>query len=699
MVSMGLIADTEIGLDAAGVVKRAGSKVSLVQPGDRVATFCMGAYRNLLRTHETLVQKIPENLSIEEAASLPCAFITAVQGLIEIGRLQPGESVLIHSATGGLGQAAVQVAKHIGAEIFATAGSMKKRQILTEDHGIPADHVFNSRDVNFARGVLRMTGGRGVDVVLNSLAGEALRKTWECTAMFGRFVEVGKRDILANTGLEMIPFLRNVTFSCVNVEHMARHNKPLLAKVWAQAMGLVREGSVGLVKPITVYHYSEMESAFRNMQQARHTGKLVLKAEANDLVPVIPRNPHPLTFNDGATYVLIGGLGGIGRALATFMAEKGAKNLAFLSRSGDSKAEAKEALQDLRAMGVNAIAYACDVTNAGDLRTTYANMAAEMPHIKGVIQAAMVLNDYYFEEMTYQQWIGTTRPKIQGSWNLHDIMPKDLDFFVMLSSISGISGNGAQSNYAAGNTYQDALAHYRHAQSLTACALDLGAISGVGWMAENMQIAEEFKGDFERMSLKPRELYSLLESAMTGFSEGEHRLPTQLVTGMGSGGIGQQMEHLKTSSAFDDPKYTFLRRLDVKGVVQTTEDSMAEVKTALSSTANLTHAAELVEGALALKLATSLSMAVDDIDTHKAVFSYGVDSLVAIEIRNWIFKELRSQVSVFDILAKLPMTQLALKIAAKSGHVPAALRGEGEAAAKDGDAKEEEGAKEELVMH
>ena len=689
MVSMGLIADTQLGLDAAGVIKRVGSKVSTVQAGDRVATFCMGAYRNLLQTHETLVQKIPENLSIEEGATIPCAYITAVQGLIEIGRLQPGESVLIHSAAGGLGQAAIQVAKHIGAEIFATAGSMEKRQILTEEHGIPADHVFNSRDMNFARGVLRMTSGRGVDVVLNSLAGEALRKTWECTAMFGRFIEVGKKDILANSGLDMMPFLRNVTFGCVNIEHMARQNKPLLAKVFGQAMGLVRDGAIGLVRPITVYPFSEMEKAFRTMQQARHVGKLVLKAEPNDLVPVIPRNPHPLTFNDGATYVLVGGLGGIGRALANYMADKGAKNLAFLSRSGDSKPEAKEALQELRAMGVNAIAYACDVTNSGDLRTTYANMAAEMPRVKGVIQAAMVLNDYYFEEMTYKQWIGTTRPKIQGSWNLHDIMPKDLDFFVMLSSISGISGNGAQSNYAAGNTYQDGLAHYRRAQGLTACALDLGAISGVGWMAENVQIADEFKGDFERMSLQPRELYSLLESSMTGYSEGEYRLPTQLVTGMGSGGIGQQMEHLKTSSAFDDPKYTFLRRLDVKGVMQTTEDSMAEVKTALTAATSLTHAAELVEGALALKLSKSLSMAVDDIDTHKAVFSYGVDSLVAIEIRNWIFKELKSQVSVFDILAKVPMTQLALKIAGKSGFVPAELSKEGEAKTKDEGAKEE----------
>ncbi|MCJ1403373.1 hypothetical protein MMC11_006596 [Xylographa trunciseda] len=675
MVSMGLVVDTVLGADAAGTIKRVGSKVTLVKPGDRVATMYLGAYCNLLRTQETLVQLLPDDMTVEEGATLPCVYITAYQSLVEIGRLSEGETILIHSAAGGLGQAAIMLAKHIGAEIFVTAGSAEKRHLLMNEYGIPDDHIFNSRDVTFAKGIMRMTNGKGVDVVLNSLAGEALRKTWECTSSYGRFIEVGKKDILANSGLEMAPFLRNVTFGGVNIEHMARNNIKMMAKVFKNVFDLIRAGAVGIVKPITVYKYSEIEKAFRLMQQAKHMGKIVLKANPDDMVPVIPRNPHPLKLDGKATYVLVGGTGGIGRALAVFLMDHGAKHLAFMSRSGDTGAGVKEAINELKNMGVNILPYACDVTDAAAVKATFSKMSAQMPRVKGIIQAAMVLNDKYFEDMTYDSWIATTRPKIQGSWNLHELAPKDLDFFLMLSSISGISGNGSQSNYAAGNTYQDGLAHYRKSLGLAACALDLGAISGVGWMAENMNIAPEMQADFARMSVQPHELFSLIESALTGYSEQDFPFPTQMVTGAGTGGMGQQMEHLKTTNVYDDPKYHYLRRLDVKGVAQANEDTTSELKGALTAATSLAHAAELVEGGLALKLSKSLAIAVEDIDTHKAVYSYGVDSLVAIEIRNWIFKELKSQVSVFDILSKVPISQLALKIAGKSAYVPWELVG------------------------
>lgn len=267
-------------------------------------------------------------------------------------------------------------------------------------------------------------------------------------------------------------------------------------------------------------------------------------------------------------------------------------------------------------------------------------------------------------------------------------MPDDLDFFVMLSSISGICGNGAQSNYAAGNTFLDGLAHYRKARGLAACSLDLGAIMGVGWMAENVKMTAEAQADWARISVQPDELYSLLSSAMTGYADGEANMPTQLVTGAGSGGIGQQMQHLKTSQAFDDPKYSFLRWLDVRGVSQVAEDSTSELKTALSAVTSLSQASELVEVGIAGKLSKALALSVEDIDTSRPVFSYGVDSLLAIELRNWIFKELKAQVSVFDILSKVPMSQLSTKVASKSSFVPASVQ---RAAAKNGEDKKEDG--------
>ena len=415
---------------------------------------------------------------------------------------------------------------------------------------------------------------------------------------------------------------------------MFRHNPSLMARVLKNSFELVRDGIVGLIKPTTVYKYSEIEKAFRLMQQGKHTGKIVLGVDPEDLVPVIPRNPHPLTLDANATYVLVGGLGGIGRALAEYLANNGAKHIAFISRSGDAKSEAKKTLADLKNLGAHPVSFACDITNYESLKAVVQQISSELPPIKGLVQGAMVLNDIYFEEMDYEPWVATAQPKIQGSWNLHNLLPKDLDFFVMLASISGIVGNGSQSNYAAGNTFQDGLAHWRRAQGLSACSLDLTMMAGIGWVAENVELAEEYKADFMRLAMGPEELYRVFESAITGYQEGDHLMPPQLITGFITGGIGQQMEHLKTGSSFEDAKGSYLARLDVQGVSGDAADAAVEVRSQLTVVPSLAHAGEIVEAALAAKLGKSLNMAADDLDTAKPVHSFGVDSLMAIEVRN-----------------------------------------------------------------
>ena len=415
---------------------------------------------------------------------------------------------------------------------------------------------------------------------------------------------------------------------------MYRHNPSMLARVLKNSFELVREGTVGLAKPTTVYKYSEMEKAFRLIQQGKHMGKIVLKVDPDELLPVIPRNPHPLTLDKNATYVLVGGFGGIGRALAEYLAKNGAKHIAFISRSGDANPEAKRTLADLKNLGVHPTSYTCDIVDHQSLKAVVQQMSSECPPIKGLVQAAMVLNDNYFEDMEYEPWAATTRPKIQGSWNLHSLMPKDLDFFVMLASISGIIGNGSQSNYAAGNSFQDGLAHWRRAQGLPACSLDLTMMSGIGWVAEHVEITEDFKADFMRLAMGPEELFCIFESAITGYEEGDHRTPPQLITGAGTGGVGQQMEHFKTGAHFEDAKGSYLARLDVHGVSADVADAVIEVRGQLTVVTSLAQAGEIIEAGLTAKLGRSLNMAAEDLDTTKPVHSYGVDSLVAIEVRN-----------------------------------------------------------------
>jgi len=286
MVALGQISDVDLGVECSGVVTRMGQGVTKFKPGDRIITFGIGCYRSYYRNSEHMCEKIPDNMSFEDAASIPCIYTTAYYSLVDMARLQPGETILIHAAAGGLGQAAIILAQYLGAEILVTVSTEVKKHFLMEKYGIPEDHIFNSRDLTFAQGVKRMTNQKGVDVVLNSLAGEALRQSWFCVAQFGRFVEVGKRDIVGNTGIDMAPFMHNIVFAGVNMLNVYRTNVKLFSRIIGDVMNLLREGVIKPVYPVKVLDYSQIEEAFRTMQQGKHIGKIILKAEDSNLVPV-----------------------------------------------------------------------------------------------------------------------------------------------------------------------------------------------------------------------------------------------------------------------------------------------------------------------------------------------------------------------------------------------------------------------------
>lgn len=299
---------------------------------------------------------------------------------------------------------------------------------------------------------------------------------------------------------------------------------------------LVRSGIIHAPTPVTVFDYSSMEYAFREMAQGKHTGKFVLSMSPQTMVPVIPLDTNPLVLLPKATYVLVGGLGGLGRGIASFLAQHGAKNLAFISRSGNSRPESQKLMEELMTSGVSARSYACDITDRSMLAAVISQIQEYMPPIMGVIQAAMVLQDGVFESMSFDAWKTATRPKVDGSWNLHELMPKDLDFFVMLASVSGVIGNRGQSNYAAGNSFQDALAHYRQSQGLAGRSVDLGAISGLGYVEENKDVVDkELLKVFNTLLVSPEQFWSIMKSCITGYSHGNHPIPTQLVIGAGTG--------------------------------------------------------------------------------------------------------------------------------------------------------------------
>lgn len=394
MIAMGQLSKHALGLDAAGVVSRVGSDVKSVRPGDRVMTWKQGTFSNFIHADESMVQPMPEGFDFNTAASVPLVYSTAYYAIVTAGRLRPSESVLIHSAAGGFGQAAIMLSQHLGAEVYATVSSREKKQLLVDEYGVPHDHIFNSRDASFAAGIMRRTGGRGVDVVLNQLAGDLLRESWHCIARFGRFVEVGRKDIVGNTGLEMTPFTRNVSFQSVNLIDLIDHDVAQAAEVFREVMTLVRGGTVRPVTPITAMPFSRAEEAFRLMQTGKHVGKIVLEAVDDDVVQATPPSMPPMRFRPDATYVIAGGSGGLGSSMAYWLVQSGAKNILLLSRSGAQKASVRDLLARLGSQGARIEAWACDVSDKYALLQCLERCETEgWPAIRGVIQGAMVLRD------------------------------------------------------------------------------------------------------------------------------------------------------------------------------------------------------------------------------------------------------------------------------------------------------------------
>ncbi|KAK4118277.1 putative polyketide synthase [Parathielavia appendiculata] len=677
MVAMGQLSQPALGVDASGVVLRVGDGVTAVKAGDAVFTWKLGTFGNLTRAHESMVQPIPRDMDFVTAASLPVVYSTAHYALSRAGRLRKGESILIHSAAGGVGQAAIILAQHIGAEVFVTVSSEAKKQLLIDRYGIPEDHIFNSRDTSFVNGIKRLTANKGVDVVLNSLAGEPLRLTWRCIARFGRFVEMGQKDIVGNTGLDMEPFLRNTSFHAINLLDLLDHDPPTAAEVFAEVAALLRDGVAQPVAPITSMPFSRVEEAFRTMQTGKHLGKIVLEAVDDDTVPVIPAPLQPVQFAPDATYVIAGGSGGLGRATAEWMVRSGARNILLLSRSGTAKESVRQLLVRLEAQGARVAAPPCDVGDRENLRRVLDQCAADgWPKVCGVIQGAMVLRDAIYQHMTREQFLGATHGKVQGSWNLHELLPADLDFFVLLSSSVGIAGSRGQGNYSAGNAYQDALAHYRRGKGLNACSIDVGMVLGVGFLAEETtaERVHENTKSWSFIGIREPEFFGILQAAITGTSlPGAPPVKPQLITGLGTGGMMAQGAE-KYPWWFNDMKFAHIVQVDTHQVVA--QDKVADagqLQALLQQATSLDQAADIVAAALVKKLAKSMMVSVEDIEASRPVSSYGVDSLLAVELRSWIYSEVQADISVFDLLSNIAISSLARKIVSVSKAVPAAI--------------------------
>ena len=300
MMAMGQIHYETLGLEFSGTVTAVGSQVQKIVVGDRVCGCSFGTFANTIRGKASSIQKLPDDMPFEVAASLPIVFCTAYFAVYKIAVVVKHDTVLIHAASGGLGQALIELCQGIGAEIFATVGSKEKKEFLMSHFGIPEDHIFFSRNDSFAKNVMRMTHGKGVDVIMNSLAGDMLRLSWECIAPFGRFIELGARDYTINSRLEMAKFARNVSFSAVNLVSLIRDRPKSADAVWEAVMNLFRQKSIRPPSPIVPFGISEVEAALRTMQTGKHMGKLVIVPRPGERVEVCNVHTIGLLSSDAA---------------------------------------------------------------------------------------------------------------------------------------------------------------------------------------------------------------------------------------------------------------------------------------------------------------------------------------------------------------------------------------------------------------
>ncbi|KAM3065606.1 Reducing polyketide synthase boa9 [Clarireedia jacksonii] len=629
-----------LGFEGAGIVRKIGSHVTNVAVGDRVNWFGFGNFRNIERVDSRFLQKLRPEESFDEMACLMIPFLTACYGLIHAAKLQRNETVLIHSGTGGVGLAAIQIAKMIGAEIFVTVGNKEKKEFLKKTYGIDDDHILSSHDVSFAPDIMRLTNGRGIDVILNSLVGERLRATWSIIGRHGRHIELGQTDILDHGTMDMSPFKRAASFIAMDLVLDAKHKPDLVSSILSDIMKYYREGKIQLLPNIDVFPVSEISSAFKEFASQSRIGRVVVSFESETIRTVIKRKPT--MFNPNGAYLLVGCLGGLGRCLARHMAEKGARHFIFLGRSGEDRPEAASMIRDFRNDGIIVEVVKGSVVNMNDVQK--AVKLASGP-ILGVIQGVMALDDRLFTRHDLESWEYAIRPKVTGTWNLHNaVAGHPLDFFVMLGSTAAFYGFSTQSNYAVGNSFLEYFARFRQAQGLPATTISLTVVSEVGFVSQN----EKFEQGLLRTGvhiINEAGFIDLIDTAIANAPPPSWNYDplatTHIVTGL---------EPLQLSADIDVDGSRFWRQPRAGPVINAVLAKKSGGATGAGRVKRSMLLPDIREMILE-KFSQTFNVAVEDINPEAELVRFGMDSMIVTGLRTWCYKTFGVDIPTSDFMS------------------------------------------------
>ncbi|PYH66658.1 type I polyketide synthase [Aspergillus vadensis CBS 113365] len=642
-----------------GQIVGLGADVQSFAVGDRVAVMHNGHFGTYEPVPWWSCIRLEDNEDLVIMAGVLVVFFTAVYALEYRARLQPAESILIHSAAGAVGIATIQLARHLGVgEIYATVGNEEKKRYLVEQFGLRSENIFSSRDTTFVEKVKVQTRGRGIDVILNSLVGDLLHESWNCLADWGRFVEIGKRDILDCGKLNMTTFARGTTFTSFDLNMLNEPDTPIAARhlkgtILARVLQLVRAGHVRPVQPLAVFPVSELSAACNHFNNAKRMGKIVISFEdKTQIVPTVPEL-FSTALNPKKSYLMVGCLGGLGRSLSRWMMSRGARRFVFLGRTGLAKPAARQIVQELEEAGARCTVVTGDVIVYEDVERAVAAAVADAP-LGGVIQAAMGLHEAIFKHMPRQHWLTGTQAKVRGTWNLHQALGKlkcesALDFFLLTSSVAGQIGTATEGNYCAANHFLDVFARYRRSLGLRAISLGLGAISEVGYLHEHSEIGELLL----RKGIRPlpeNEVLQVIDFALSSEIDQEKTVPRDrlaqchILTGIEDTGL---QDHRKQGFTgfwhnLDNTRFSVL----INALQRQTSQSEGGINTPASviqtvlASGDEKQLREAVVQAVAKKMSNIILLPLPKLDLKLPLSEYGMDSMLSAELRQYIFNSM-----------------------------------------------------------
>ncbi|GKT69670.1 polyketide synthase [Colletotrichum tofieldiae] len=656
--AMGRTSGDRVGLDVVGIVKKIGSKVKDVRCGEQVLAIVPGAFKTVHRIDQGFVKPAPP--PVECCQYTPSALIAAYYSLCIVGRLTRKKKVLIHAGASSYGQAAIRVAALIGVEVFATVmgeDSKAQRATLIDAHRLPEDHIFDANGDSFIAHVLK--SGK-VDVLYNPTQ-DHTAASFKCVKPSGCVVQLADK-----TGAAPNVPVTATTYTRLDLGLLVEEDPDLVKDLFSMvdrfAFDYLRKSSSLQCQPVHRFPMSAFEDALKQVEREPYHGLTIMEANQDTLVRVareVQTKPLAEVIDPEGTYVLAGGLGGLGRSIAKLLVDKGAKKLVFLSRSGSS-ADADTFLKSLH--GADAKAVAVDITN----RKALEGLIPDLGKVSGVVQCAAVIKDALFEKMSHADWTAAFGPKAVGASNLADVFgPRPSaagPWFLFLSSASGIIGNRGQANYAAANAVQDALA-----RSLPrAVSLDLGPVLEAGMLVEDEETLSKLRGA-GFYGIRHHDFLTMVERAITGEIASGVAMPSQVISGVGTGGLIRQNnpgDPFWSRSAM----YSYMNTVDMP--ITSPEEasgsggvpSEADVKKMLSVCSGAEAAAAIICTGLVQLMAKAMTLLPEEIDPERAPSAYGVDSLVAVGI----FRNAGGiDVSVFEILGEISVRGLADMVASR----------------------------------